>query len=591
MLKISTRNRLLQIAIFILVFGGILIFEFSYPKSVKAAPGVGCDSPGLGCSPGECCSGLTGQCFSGAGCGGGGGGGLSPYDCPYGTHADPSLPIYPGECCRGSNCHTGTMVSSVIGQCNCRGDPSDPETQCDNLYYWYQCVPNCSATAPTGLAYTASNQNLTWTAGSGGVSQRLYVSADPNQVANNCTLTTSPGCAVNSTSASSPYSLSGVISPGTVYYAKVVNYESSSCSPSSGTLTFLSSCALSSSSVNVDLGDSAELASSVNSSSAITNVAFISSDPGIASATSPDAVHPYSTTIGGVSLGSTTVTSDVYFGAVLACSANAAVNVLTPDPWWQVKDGDTSSNGNLVSDVPLGKLFGLAGLGGYPGVAAFGGTTNLTTAKVSAPGFGWLAQSVNAGQKIFDFQYFANQAPGETVFNSVNPADVAGSLTGGGTTDADGYYWYKYTGGGVDISIDTAIDLGGRKVILFVDSADLLVNAPINLNDGGGFLLVIVGKTGGGAKGNIIVSPTVGGSAYDLEGIYMADGLFQTGIAGTALNVRGSVTGYGGISMQRDLTALGNLDPSEFYEYAPDQILLFPKKLGVRKINWKEVAP
>ena len=260
--------------------------------------------------------------------------------------------------------------------------------------------------------------------------------------------------------------------------------------------------------------------------------------------------------------------------------------------WWQVKDGDTSSNGNLTSDLSPGNYFGLPGPGGFPGVAAFGGSSNLTAlGRFSAPPPGWNAQSPNAVAKIFDYAYFANQAPGETVFNAVSPADASGSITSGGTPDAEGYYWYKYEGGGVGLSIDRPMDLGGRKVILFVDSSDLLINARINLDDGAGFFLAIVGKNSTGAKGNIIVSPAVGGGVFDLEGIYVADGRFETGFSGTALNVRGSVTGYDGIAMQRDLAGSGNTNPSEFYEYAPDQILLFPKKLSVRKINWKEVAP
>ena len=262
------------------------------------------------------------------------------------------------------------------------------------------------------------------------------------------------------------------------------------------------------------------------------------------------------------------------------------------DAWWQVKDGDTSSNGNLTSDLSPGNYFGLPGPGGFPGVAAFGGSSNLTAlGRFSAPPPGWNAQSPNAVAKIFDYAYFANQAPGGTVFNAVSPADASGSITSGGTPDAEGYYWYKYEGGGVGLSIDRPMDLGGRKVILFVDSSDLLINARINLDDGAGFFLAIVGKNSTGAKGNIIVSPAVGGGAFDLEGIYVADGRFETGFSGTALNVRGSVTGYDGIAMQRDLAGSGNTNPSEFYEYAPDQILLFPKKLSTRKINWKEVAP
>src|SRR3972149_4681264 len=262
-----------------------------------------------------------------------GGADFEPDNCPPGNHADQTQ-RYPGECCRGNVCHTGTRVdSNNIGVCNCRGDPSDPETQCDNQYYWFVCVPDCSATAPTSLSYNTSDQTLTWTAGTGGTSQRLYVSADPNQIANNCTLSTSPGCVVSDTNASSPYSIGGALSPETAYYAKVLNYNHSACSASSGVETLMLSCSFTNPSINVIKGDPPTAFNlAVNSSGAITSVTFASSDPGVAAVTSPDTAYVYSTTVSGVEVGSTTGTSDVYFGSTLACTAHGILNVFNHYP-------------------------------------------------------------------------------------------------------------------------------------------------------------------------------------------------------------------------------------------------------------------
>jgi len=57
----------------------------------------------------------------------------------------------------------------------------------------------------------------------------------------------------------------------------------------------------------------------------------------------------------------------------------------------------------------------------------------------------------------------------------------------------------------------------------------------------------------------------------------------------SALSVRGALASYGGLSLQRDLS--DNSTPAEYFEYAPDLMLLYPTKLSYRKINWKEVAP
>ena len=109
--------------------------------------------------------------------------------------------------------------------------------------------------------------------------------------------------------------------------------------------------------------------------------------------------------------------------------------------------------------------------------------------------------------------------------------------------------------------------------------------------------MAIVGKSSSVAKGNIIVDPTVGGGVGpNLEGIYVADSAFKTGGVTVGddipLYIRGSVVGYEGVTLQRDLGDVQNgVSPAELLEYAPDQIMLFPSKLGFRKINWKEVAP
>ncbi|HKB88788.1 MAG TPA: hypothetical protein VKC53_04015 [Patescibacteria group bacterium] len=461
---------------------------------------------------------------------------------------------------------------------------------CDSIEVeWGYCGALCSTTTPTALTYSTSTQTLTWTAGTGGTSQKLYVSADQNQVTNNCSLNTSPGCIVNNTNATSPYSLVGLVNPGTVYYAKVVNYESSSCSNNSSVLTLLSSCSFSSSTVNVVINNSTVLGTTINSNAAITSVTFTSDDPEIASVTNPDTTYPYSTTVTGESVGTTTLNSNVYFGATLACTASATANVLTPDPWWQVGDGDVGSNGDLNNTIPSGKLFGLPGAGGYAGVASYATNTNLTTDNVSANG--WLAGSPIISPRVYNYDYFVNQIPSSIalVANTVDTGDVPGSLTSGSAThDNDNYYWYKYDGAansGQPLTIP-ATDLGSRKVILLVDNASVNITGDINVTDGQGFFMLI-------AKGNVLVDPTVGSTGLpNLEGIYFADGSFSDSASDTQLYIRGSLVANSGTTLQRDLGGILNSDnPSEFIEYAPDQMMLFPKVLGTRRINWKEVAP
>ncbi|MEW5995547.1 MAG: hypothetical protein AB1744_14280, partial [Candidatus Zixiibacteriota bacterium] len=262
---------------------------------------------------------------------------------------------------------------------------------------------------------------------------------------------------------------------------------------------------------------------------------------------------------------------------------------LVQEAWWQVKDADVLTDGVLVSRVPGTEKFDLAGLGGYPGIPLYGDLTNLTLANVSAKG--WLVNSLSPAlsSKVYNYAYFARQVPADTVINEVTSISLPGSFFTSGGTPSYGYYWYKFDGtNGLDLTITSDMNLGSRKVILLVDSADLYLNGKVNLTDGVGFFLAIVGA-------NILIDPSVGGAADgipELEGFFLADNQFRTGLGSNQLHLRGAMAAYGGIALQRDLGAAANpTTPAELFEYAPDQVFLFPPKLSVRKMRWKEVPP
>jgi hypothetical protein len=126
----------------------------------------------------------------------------------------------------------------------------------------------------------------------------------------------------------------------------------------------------------------------------------------------------------------------------------------------------------------------------------------------------------------------------------------------------------------------TAQNFASTKNVLFVNG-NLNITGNITLDDGAagdGFFVAIV-------SGNITVDPTV----TNLEGIYLSNGTFSTGLGTTQLQVRGTVASYGGVNLQRNLS--NNTQPAELFTFAPDQIALFPEKLGFRRTRWTEVAP
>jgi hypothetical protein len=254
-----------------------------------------------------------------------------------------------------------------------------------------------------------------------------------------------------------------------------------------------------------------------------------------------------------------------------------------------VKDGDVTTKGNLGSGVTASNYFDVAGSGGFPGIPAYGGTTGLNGSTVSATG--WLVNSAYSSTKVYNSAYYLNAIPANIIPAIVPVNSEPGSyFTSGGTADSNGYYWYEYDGTatGLDFNISSAVSLGTRKVILIVKGANLNIGGNINLTKGSGFFLTVSTK-------NIVVASTVGGGgAANLEGIYVADGQFQTGTSATQLWIRGTVAAYGdgGLNLQRDLGSAGNpTTPAELFEYAPDQEILFPAKLSRYPSNWREVAP
>lgn len=260
-------------------------------------------------------------------------------------------------------------------------------------------------------------------------------------------------------------------------------------------------------------------------------------------------------------------------GSVITPSAiwNFTVNIPS-DPWWQVKDGDVTTNGNLSSEVPTAQLFDTVGIGGFPGLPVFGGSFNLTadTAKISSTL--WNSNTTTTQGRLFDYSYFDNLIPDDVNFNDIS------TLASGGVPYTDGYEWFKAIG---DVSSVGDINIGDRKVILFVENGNLNINGRINVNDGVGFFGAFV-------DGNIVVANTVSGTP-SIEGVYLSDGSFSTGAGTSQLHIRGSVASYGGVSLQRDLA--NDINPAELIEFGPDQLFLFPQKLMHRRTKWAEVNP
>lgn len=348
---------------------------------------------------------------------------------------------------------------------------------------------------------------------------------------------------------------------------------------------------LSPSTLNLTLGGSTgTITANVSCTAPVDDVTFTSNDTTIVTVSpSTDSTSPYETTVTAVAPGATTITGVVSSGGQPIASDTTSVNSVPPAAWWQLMDSDVTTGGDLTSTIPAGAYFDLPGGGGFPGIPSYQGSSSITTSEVSAQG--WIAQNTLVGAKVYDYSALVNLIPSNISvdFNTLNVGDDIAAKLNSATAkhDTNNYYWFMYDGssnGGQPLTLPT-VNIGSRKVVLLIKSANLNITGNVNLTKGSGLFLTAV-------NGNINVTSTVGGgSGPNLEGIYEADGTFTDGIGATPLRVRGSIVAYGGVNLQRDL-AVGNITtPAELFELAPDQLLLYPGKLGVRRINWKEVAP
>jgi len=155
-----------------------------------------------------------------------------------------------------------------------------------------------------------------------------------------------------------------------------------------------------------------------------------------------------------------------------ACGTTQSQSCSTPCvAWWQVKDSDISSRGDLTSIVPAGKFFGLPGPGGYSGVAAYSETTSLTSASVSQ--IGWIANSAVGNPKVYDYRYFANLLPADTVISTLSSNVLDQIAIDANTTPSYGYYWYRYDGSasGLDLTVNSNLNIGSKKAVVMVNSA------------------------------------------------------------------------------------------------------------------------
>jgi hypothetical protein len=230
------------------------------------------------------------------------------------------------------------------------------------------CAATCYTVVPTNLSVTydsGTKATLTWTPGGGGYVQKIYVGTSESVVRNGCPGGVGvAGCVVvkeNIGKTQSSFTTTNVLVPGSTYYWMVVDYKNSSCfknsDPYSSTYTppVSPTCTLNLTgypTVEAGGGTTTYTAAVTNIlNGTVGQVNFVSNKTSVATVTSPDSSTPYTTTVTGVSTTGSpaTITANAIMNGVTTCTDTLDVAVTNVGAWWQVKDGDVVTKGDLRS--------------------------------------------------------------------------------------------------------------------------------------------------------------------------------------------------------------------------------------------------
>ena len=234
--------------------------------------------------------------------------------------------------------------------------------------------------------------------------------------------------------------------------------------------------------------------------------------------------------------------------------------------WWQVKDGSAVAGGNVRSQVPPGQTL----VTGTPGVVACGGSFCPTDAQVGVGN--WNVASV-VSRIIADRNSYARfKAQVGNKFTAQDfPTPLADSLVISGRPATDGVIYWLAPG-------PTRLpgqNIGTSRVVLLADgNVDITGNLTFAE---GGFLAIL---SGGDIK--------VAGSVTRLQGLYLAQGTFDTGDSAIPLTIDGSVAGLTRIKLSRTFSGA---TPAELFIYHPEYLINLPTGLMRRKQFKQELVP
>jgi hypothetical protein len=492
-----------------------------------------------------------------------------------------------------------------------------------------------------------------WTPGQNGTKQQLFVSTKELETKNSCPAGSS--CVVKKTdllTSTNQYTTGDVLSPGTVYTWRVVNYKNDSCDPAS-LVKSISSCSLNPKPLVINYGSSVTLSNDIfkDSDGVIKQVDYVAetwredvancnpswprslcesngciytgkcisrvirvplpsavsfdpnSVPSGSTVTAIDSNFPYSVQVKAVRYYDDPrvkirITSRVYFKNINnpVCSDFVDVSILLPRPWWRVINADVTSS-RISSVVPNDGYFELS-LGGQgfdvPGIPFYSASADFGGGRVSETG--WIVKDViPSSYSSYNYGYFFSRVPAE-VRNGWNNLRNPSSVTGEVNISSLSYF-----------DDNNSYSLDGYRWVLIkknqLGRASLTIDGAISVPSSVRYVFLVDGdlninqnisvNANGfvmfAVSGNININPNV----TTISGVYFTNQQLSTGTLGvmkdSSLNATGSFVAINKLNLERNLT--DNLNPAETFTFSPSLILQIPYGFWQRNFNWREVNP
>ena len=323
-------------------------------------------------------------------------------------------------------------------------------------------------------------------------------------------------------------------------------------------------------SASVEIDKSISYTASVTpSNGTVSRVDFSSINAGIATVNpATDATVPYKTTASGESIGSTQVQAEVVMSGAVRCTDTANITVTPPNAWWQVDKGNVHADGGSInSSIPATATKPYLITGIQPGLVSYSGSLSLgdlDVTGISETSNDWQAKTSYQGNKT-DYGYFKRILEDDlqafAVWDGSQPGETG-----------------VYSAAG-DISTSGVWNITTKKIVILADG-NVTITGNINV-DPDGFLAVI-------SSGNITIGPAV----TNVEGVYISDGVIDSGASASQLTGEGIFTGWLGIDLRRDFNTIqNNTTPAERFIYRPDLVRNAYHYLLKPKVSWQEVAP